>query len=158
MVPTARFLEIHLICPLDFPQPSSIWKFLVKEDKFLKIISKMSNMLVTAIIMTPLLWTFQAVDICLSTSRSTHHHKRGRDWDFLWKMFHGNCNLSHLCWDWTNSEHAGWRATYHWERWSGNKGKIHQHTEATWRSLGDKVYNSKTSPHTSSPPTFQPGE
>ena len=45
-------------------------------------------------IMTPFLWTLQAVQLCLPAGRSLDHYKGRRGWSLLPKMFDGRYNLS----------------------------------------------------------------
>ena len=113
---------------------------------------------VPAPIMTPFLWTLQTICICLSTSRSTDYYKRGRDWNFLSKLFNGHCHLSQVWWNRQNIKFVGWRTLTTWKRWSGYKRTTHQHTEATWRTLGNEIHSSWSPSHTIAPPTFKPGE
>ena len=112
----------------------------------------------SASMMTLLLWTLQAIHICLSTSRSAHHYKRRRNWSCLSKLFNGNRHLSQVFRDWSNIKLARWRTLTTWRWLSGYKRTILQHPEATWRTLGDEVHGSGASSHAIPPPTFKPGE
>ena len=112
----------------------------------------------TAPIMTPLLWTLQTIHICVSTSRSAHHYKRRRDWGIIAKMFNGNFNLSQVCWNRRNSELVGRRTFTTWRWLPGDKRTIHQHPEATRRTLGDEVHSRGSPTDAITPPTFKPGE
>ena len=116
---------------------------------------KWEGFLVT--IMTPLLWTLQAIHICLSTSRSTHHHEGRRNWSCLSKLFNGNWHLSQVFRNGPNIKLVGWRTLTTWRRRSGYKRTIHQHPEATWRTLGDEVHSSRFFSQTIPSQTFKPG-
>ena len=121
-----------------------------------KVASKVFS--IPAPIMTPFLWTLQTIFVCLSTSRSAHHHKGGRDWSRLSKLFDGNCHLSQVFRNRPNIKLVGRRTLTTWEWRSGYKRTILQHPEATWRTLGDEVHSSRFSSQTIPSQTFKPGE
>ena len=127
---------------------------------FLGLYVKVVNIyiLVIAPIMTPLLWTLEAIHICLSTSSGTNHYEGGRDWGRLTKMLNGHCHLSQVCWNRTNSKLVGRRTLTSWRRRPWYKRALHQYPEATRRTLVNEVHSWRFRSQTITSPTFKPGE
>ena len=109
-------------------------------------------------IMTPLLWTIQALDIRLRTSSSADHHKGRRDWSCFTNMFCGHHNLSPVCRNRANIKHVKWRTFTYWRWQSRYKKPVHKPAEATWWTLGAEIYSRRSSAQTAASPTLKSSE